>query len=495
MPATRSYVAFDLGASGGRAMVGQLNERGLTLEEVHRFENGPVRILDRLHWNVAGLFKEVLTGLRQARAVCAEFAGIGIDTWGVDYGLLSAGGALLGLPYAYRDRRTEGMLERAFERISPEAIYAATGIQFMPINTAYQLLSSVLAPGQLLERAERLLFMPDLLNYWLTGRQQSEYTIASTSQLYNSAHGAWATEIAGALGIPTRILPPVAPPASVIGPLHAGVQAETGLAPTPVIAPACHDTACAVAAVPASGTDWGYISSGTWSLIGVELDRPLTTSAAREANFTNEGGVAGTIRLLKNIAGLWLLQECRRVWQAQGDDAGHAALVAEAAAAPALTCFVDPDAPRFAEPGDMPRRLRDYLTQTDQPVPKQRGGLVRCILESLALRYRESLVQLERLTGRTIETLHIVGGGVRNELLCQFAADATGRHVVAGPVEATAIGNILVQALACGQVGSLAEVRAIVARTTQLKHYEPQSTNAWDDAYGRFQGLPARLKR
>jgi rhamnulokinase len=492
MPATRNYLAIDLGASSGRAILGRFDGRKLTLEEIHRFHNAPLRVLDSLRWDLPGIYREVLAGLGRCRSICSEVAGIGIDTWGVDYALLSGTGELLGLPYAYRDRRTEGVMERAFQRISREAIYAATGIQFMPFNTVFQLFASAGAGDRMLEQARRLLFIPDLLNYWLTGRQQSEHTIASTSQLYSATAGDWARDIARALEIPDRILPPVVPPGTVVGPLHGGVTEATGLSGTPVIAPACHDTACAVAAVPAGGADWAYISSGTWSLIGVELDAPLTGAAALAANFTNEGGVENTIRFLKNIAGLWLVQECRRTWQAQGLEIPHADLVAEAAAAPAFAGFVDPDDARFAEPGDMPRRLCDYLAATGQPVPRERGSLIRCILESLALRYRQHLDQLERLTGRAITTLHIVGGGVRNELLCQLTADATGRRVIAGPSEATAIGNIMVQALARGEVGSLSEARRIVAGATALRAYEPSGAGGWSEAGERFQKLPSQ---
>ena len=494
MPATSNYLAIDLGASSGRAIVGRFDGQGLVMEEVHRFDNAPVRVGDSLHWDLPGIFREVQTGIGRGRAVCSDLAGIGIDTWGVDYGLLSATGDLLGLPYAYRDRRTAGMMERAFQRVSREAIYAATGIQFMPINTLYQLLASTAEPGGLLERAGRLLFMPDLLNYWLTGRQQSEYTIASTSQLLNPATGEWAREIADALEIPSRILPPVVRPGTIVGPLRHDVSVTTGVSATPVIAPACHDTACAVVAVPAQGAGWAYISSGTWSLIGVELRAPLTTTEALAANFTNEGGVENTIRFLKNVAGLWLEQECLRDWRAHGDDVSHADLAAEAAAAPPLTCFIDPDYPGFAEPGDMPRRLREYLAATGQRVPQDRGGLVRCILESLALRYRENVAQLEQLTGRSISTVHVVGGGSRNEVLCQVTATATGKHVIAGPIEGTAIGNIMVQALACGHVGSLADMRHIVAGISGLRDYEPRESGAWDDAQALFQSLPSRLE-
>ncbi len=493
MAATCNTLAFDLGASSGRAILGRFDGERLTLEEVHRFENGPVRILDHLYWDAPRLLQEIKTGLATCGAQGIALDGVGIDTWGVDFGLLSAAGELLDLPGHYRDARTRGMFAEAFRRAAREEIYTRTGIQFMELNTLYQLLALRLGPSRLLDEAETLLFMPDLLSYWLTGQRRSERTIASTSQLLDARTGTWVRDLLDRLDIPARIMPPIADPATPIGPLHESVLDETGLQPTSVIAPAGHDTACAVAAVPCVATgartgsdDWAYISSGTWSLVGVELDRPITTADALAADFTNEAGVAGTIRFLSNLTGLWLVQECRRTWAAQGRTCSFAELADMAATAPPRVSFIDPDWPRFASPGDMPRLIRDRCAATDQPVPQTDGQVIRCVLESLALKVDHVLRAAERLTGRTIRVVHIVGGGINNRLLCQLTADATGKQVIAGPAEATAMGNCLLQAMALGRVGSLDEIRQIVTRSTNLDRYEPRAPDDWAEARRRF---------
>jgi len=491
MAAIANYLAFDLGASSGRAVLGMFDGEKVKLEEVHRFENGPVRVLDHLHWDVLGLFEEIKTGLAKCATRQNRLDGIGIDTWGVDFGLLSASGELLGMPYHYRDGRTRGMFEEAFRRVPREDIYAQTGIAFMELNTLYQLLALSMRSGELLRSAERLLFMPDLLNYWLTGVMQSEYSIASTSQLYDTVRGQWAEGLMGKLGLPVDIMPMVSNPGTIVANLLPGVANETGLAPTVVIAPACHDTGSAVAAVPAHGEGWAYISSGTWSLVGCEIPEPIRTPDALAENFTNEGGVSKTVRFLKNVAGLWLVQECQRTWESQGESISHEKLAQMAAASATGACFVDPDDARFADPGDMPKRIREYCAASGQPVPQGKGEVVRCALESLALKYRMNLTELGRITGRPIAVVHVVGGGVRNEVLCQLTADVTGKPVVAGPAEATAIGNLMVQALARGHVSSLDEVRQVVARSSELRHYEPAGTGTWDEAYRRFEVLCA----
>lgn len=489
MAVTSYYLAFDLGASSGRAVLGRFDGQRLKLEEVHRFTNGPVRILDHLHWDVLRLFDEIKRGLAKCAARHKQLDGIGIDTWGVDFGLLSPTGELLGLPYHYRDTHTRGMMKAALQRVSRAEIYAQTGIQFMELNTLNQLLALQTGPSTLLDSADMLLFMPDLLNYWLTGVKHSEYSIASTSQLYAATGDGWATDLITRLGLPLAIMPPVAPPGTDVGNLLSSIVEETGLAPTTVIAPACHDTACAVAATPGHGNRWAYISSGTWSLVGVEIPAPICTAEALADNFTNESGVANTIRFLKNVAGLWLVQECRRTWAAQGRAFSYEQLTQMAADSPPRVSLVDPDDPSFTEPGDMPGRIRDYCAETGQPVPQSPGEVIRCALDSLALTYRTNITLLERLTGRTVETIHIVGGGVNNRLLCQLTANATGRPVVAGPAEATAAGNVMVQALARGQVSSLEEVRAVIARSTQLRHYEPEQTSEWDRTHQSLQGI------
>ncbi len=486
MTATADYLAFDLGASSGRAVVGSFDGQRLTLEEVHRFANGPVTRDGHLHWDIDALFEEIRRGLSRCRDKAARLEGIGIDTWGVDYGLLSEDGTLLGLPYHYRDSRNDGMMEAAFARVPRDELYARTGIQFLPFNTLFQLLADKAMHPALLDAAQTLLFMPDLLSYRLTGLRRSEHSIASTSQAYDAATGQWDTELLERLGLPTRILPDVAPAGSVVGPLLPALADAAGLGSVPVIAPACHDTGSAVAAVPAEGERWAYISSGTWSLLGAELPAPIRTPQALAYNFTNEGGVGGTIRFLTNVAGLWLVQECQRTWAQRGDDRSFAELTALAEAATPRTAFVDPDDPRFAAPGDMPARIQAFCRQTNQPVPQSVGEIVRCALESLALKYRVCLERLEALIGHSVDVLHVVGGGVHNTLLCQLTADTTGRPVIAGPAEATAAGNVMVQALARGRVRSLAEIRAVIRRSTALKRYESASPGVWDEAYARF---------
>lgn len=485
MSAASHHLAFDLGASSGRAILGTFDGSRLAMEEVHRFTNGPVRLLGHWHWDVLGLFKSIRSGLAGAAAAGKRIDSIGIDTWGVDFGLLSKGGDLIGQPYHYRDARTKAMMKAAFERVSRDHIYSRTGIQFMQLNTIYQLLAVTRQHPDLLEAADRLLFMPDLLHYWLTGEKVSEYTIASTSQLLGS-DGVWASEIMEKLGLPSRIMPPIVKPGTVLGPLLSELKEEFGLVDALVVAPGCHDTASAVAAVPARGENWAYISSGTWSLVGVELTEPLCNADALAANFTNEGGVADTIRFLKNVAGLWLVQECQRTWAADGEDLPFDELAAMAASSKPRSCFVDPDLALFGDPGDMPARIQRECSRTGQCVPQSKGEIVRCALESLALKYRMNLETVCQLTGRRIDVIHIVGGGVNNELLCQLTADVTGKPVIAGPAEATAAGNLMVQALACGRLSSLAEVREIIANSSDLREYEPVGSSEWEDVYQTF---------
>lgn len=483
MPASADYLAIDLGAASGRAVLGSFDGARLALREIHRFANGPVELPTGLHWNAARLFEEVKRGVAAAHRSGATLSGVGIDTWGVDYGLLSSSGELLGLPHHYRDTRTRGLMEEAFGRMPRERIYARTGIQFMTINTLYQLMADQRAGDDRLSKARTLLFMPDLLNFWLTGRRCSEATIASTSQLYDTGERAWAEDVVAALGLPRNILPEVIAPGTLVGPLHPALAAETGAGPVPVIAPASHDTASAVAAVPAVGPDmdWAYISSGTWSLVGRELPAPLRTPEALTANFTNECGAQKTIRFHKNVAGLWLLQECQRHWATQGRHYTFDELRELTRAAGPLSALVDPDHASFGEFADMPARIRAYCARTGQPEPGSDGAIARCILESLALKCAATIDQLEALTG-PVRMIHMVGGGAQNALLCQFTANAAARPVLAGPVEATAAGNAMVQALAQGRVASLGEIRAVVAASFDLVRYEPEDTGAWADA-------------
>jgi rhamnulokinase len=486
---THYFLAFDLGAESGRAILGQLAGERLQLSEVYRFPNVPVRLPEGLHWDVLRLWAEVKETLRiVARQHAADLAGVGLDTWGVDFALLDRDGALLANPYHYRDSRTDGILAEAFRRLPRQEIFAQTGIQFMPINSLYQLLAMVIQRSPLLDVAQTFLTMPDLFNYWLTGRQVSEFSIATTTQCYDPRLGDWARPLLERFGIPTRIFPPIVPSGTVLGPLLPAVAAEVGLGSVPIIAPACHDTASAVAAVPADG-EVVYISSGTWSLLGTELPEPIINEQSLAFDFTNEGGVGGTFRFLKNITGLWLVQECRRTWALQGQEFSYDELTQMAAQATPRQSIVDPDDGEFAKHGDMPARLRAFCQRTGQAVPQSPGEVVRCALESLALKYRWVLERLEKILGRRLEPIHIVGGGAQNRLLCQLTADATGRRVVAGPVEATAIGNIIVQAMARGYVASLAEGRRLVRNSCDLATYEPVSSPGWEEAYGRLASL------
>ena len=485
----RHYLAFDLGAESGRAMLGTIADGRLQLEELHRFLNTPVRLPTGLYWDTFRLWHEIQQGMLVAgRERKLKLDGVAIDTWGVDFALLGADGALVDNPRHYRDGRNNGMVERLCAAIPREEIFAHTGIQFMQLNSLCQLYAIKLAESPALAVATTLLFMPDLFNYWLTGQQKVEVTIASTSQFYNPARKRWATEIFERLGIPARILPEIVGAGTPLGTIRAEVAEETGLDPaTAVFTTACHDTASAVAAVPAEGRDWCYISSGTWSLMGVELDTPLINEAVLAYNLTNEVGAAGKIRLLKNIAGLWLLQECRRAWALEGRDYSYAQLAELAGQARPFPAVIQPDA--FLEPGRLPERIGEYCRKTGQAAPGQPGEMCRTILESLALRYRQVLEGIEALLGRKVRVIHIVGGGSQNQVLNQFVADATGREVVAGPGEATAAGNVLIQAMGSGRLGGLDEVREVVKRSFPLARFEPRHTGAWDEAYARFRDL------
>jgi sugar (pentulose or hexulose) kinase len=477
-----TVAAADLGASGGRVMVGQAGAGRLDLHEAHRFGNVPVRVAGTLHWDILRLYQDVLDGLRAA-ARSFGLASVGIDSWAVDYGLLDATGALVGNPVHYRDNRTDGVADELLARI-PD-LYAVTGIQQLPFNTIYQL-SAAARAGQL-AAAQTMLLIPDLLAYWLTGQIGAELTNASTTQLLDARTQSWADQLICAAGLPGRLFPPLRRPGSVIGTVRP--DAEPHLAGVPVIAVGSHDTASAVVAVPAEGPDFGYISSGTWSLVGVELDAPVLTDASRAANFTNEAGVDGTIRYLRNVMGLWLLQESVRGW-ADAAPVDLPDLLGAAARQPPLVTVVDPDDPVFLPPGDMPARIAAAARRTGQPVPADPPALVRCILDSLALAYRRALRQVQELSGRDLAVVHVVGGGSRNDLLLQLTADACGRPVVAGPAEATALGNILVQARALGAApADLAGLRGLVRATQRLRRFQPSVDAApWTAAERRIFG-------
>ncbi len=479
-PPSAKFAACDFGAESGRIMLGRLRDGRVELEEIHRFPNRQVKMLGHLYWDLPALFAELKVGLtRLASGGHRDLLGIGVDTWGVDFGLLDTDGQVLANPCTYRDARTDGMMETAFAKLSREEMYRITGIQFLQLNTVFQLLSLVRTRRRFLSGAARLLFMPDLFHYLLTGEPVTEYTIASTSQLLDARSRNWSKELFARLELPLDLMQTIVPPGTPVGPLLSEVQKETGLAAVPVLAPAGHDTACAVAAVPATGTDWGYLSSGTWSLVGVEVPEPVINAEALACNFTNEGGFGNRIRLLRNNMGLWLLERCRSAWAAAGRHTTYEELIREAAAAPPFRSLIDPDDPGFLNPPNMPEAIAACCRRAGRPVPATEGQFARAIFESLALKYRVIVDQASRLRGRPVQVLHVVGGGSRNALLNQFTADALGIPVVAGPVEATALGNILVQATAAGELSGLDEIRETVRNSFQLTWYEPRNHEAW----------------
>jgi rhamnulokinase len=493
--ATKAYLAVDMGASSGRHVVGRFDGQKLALEEIYRFDNGPVDMAGTLFWDLPAQWAHVKSGLREAGSrLGSEISSVGVDTWGVDFGLLGRDDVLLGNPVHYRDSRTNGMLERVFSMVDREEIFQHTGLQFMQLNTLYQLMAMKLADSPLLELAESLLMVPDLFHWLMTGRKCCEFTEATTSQFYNPIQGRWATELLDALGLPTGILQEIVPPGTDLGPFRESLIAETELTAAHVVLPGTHDTASAVMAVPARSRpgrrpDWCYISLGTWALMGVETPQPVVNPKVMELNFTNEGGVGDTYRLLKNITGLWIVQECRRVWNLAGRGWGWEDLNRLTAAAPPFQSFINPDAHDFLAPQDMPEAIRSFTRKTGQTVPADEGAVLRCGLESIAMKFRHVLGMCEELAGGRIDTIHVVGGGTRNTLLCQAAADACGRRVLAGPVEATATGNLMMQAVAGGDVGSIAEAREVIRNSFSVAEYQPRNTAAWDGAYETFLGL------
>ncbi|MFQ5795817.1 MAG: rhamnulokinase family protein [Candidatus Bipolaricaulia bacterium] len=491
MNETINFLAVDLGSSNGRVLLSRWDGTRFDLNKLHRFTNGPVNLLGHLHWDALRLWAEIKVGLaRYAAQFDSPLAGVGVDTWGVDFALLDATGQLLGNPYHYRDSRTDGMPELAFQRVPRRHIFEQTGIQFMQINTLFQLFSMLQADDPQLDVADTLLMMPDLFHYWLTDRKAVEYTEATTSQMFHSRERRWATDLLTQLGMPTHILPPIVAPGTVLGNLRPEVMDEVGLhQPVPVIAPGSHDTASAVAAIPGLDVHSVYISSGSWSLMGVEIPEPIINDQTLALNFTNEGGVANTIRLLKNVAGLWLLQESRRQWQREDDDYSWDELLALAEQAEPFRSLVDPDADDFLSLGDMPAAIRVYCRRTGQPEPASVGAVVRCCLESLALKYRWVLDALETLIGRRLETIRIAGGGSQNRLLSQFTADACQRLVVTGPVEATALGNVMLQAIATGHLPDVSTGRQAIAASVDQGQFEPGPRAAWEEAFARFKDL------
>jgi rhamnulokinase len=480
----KPYLAFDFGAESGRAVLAHLQSGILTTEEVHRFANEPVEYGGSLHWDVARLWFEVRKAFARLEEV--ELAGIGVDAWGVDYALLGERGELLENPYHYRDRRTEGVMDEVLRKVTKEEIYQATGIQFMPINTLYQLFTAQRQTPKVLEAAKYLITIPDLFHYWLTGNAVCEFTNATTTQMVDPVKRTWATGLMQRLELPVHLPAPIVEPGSIVGTLLPGIAGNSSLAGTRIIAPACHDTGSAVAAISArEGT--AFLSSGTWSLVGTELDSPIITPDALRMNFTNEGGVNGTTRLLKNVMGLWMLQCCRQFWTAQGRHYDYRELTELASREIPFRHLVDPDDESFLRPSDMLTVIDGFCRRTHQPVPEEPGAYVRTILESLAFKYRLVLRNLEQVSGTRIEQIRIIGGGSKNPLLNQLTADATGRRVLAGPAEATALGNVAIQILATGGAASLPEVRAIVDRSFPTEVFEPLETDKWDQQAERFE--------
>jgi rhamnulokinase len=481
--ALKPYLAFDFGAETGRAVLAHLHSGVITIEEVHRFPNEPVECSGSLHWDAPRLWLEIRKTLSKLEV---ELNGIGVDTWGVDYALLGARGELLHNPYHYRDKRTDGVMELVFAKVSKDEIYRETGIQFMQINTLYQLFAAKRDTPELLNASRTLLTMPDLLNYWLTGNALCEFTNATTTQMVNAQKRAWSRNLMEKLELPVHLPAEIIEPGTIVGRLSEKLASHTALRGTPVIAPATHDTGSAVAAVAArDGT--AFLSSGTWSLLGTELDAPIITADALRLNFTNEGGVCGTTRFLKNVMGLWMLQCCRSSWTSRGQAYDYREFMELASREAEFAHLVDPDEETFLHPADMLTAVDDFCARTQQPRPKTPGAYARTVLESLAFKYRQVIGDLERLTKKPIQQIRVIGGGSKNHLLNQFTADATGKTVLAGPSEATALGNIGMQVLATGGAASLSEVRAMVDRSFPTEVFEPRDADKWERHLARFQ--------
>ena len=488
--AEKTYLAVDLGAESGRVMAGRFDGSHISLHEIHRFSNGPIRLGGTLRWNLTGLWSEIQNGLREANArYGSSISTVGVDTWGVDFVLMNRNDELLGQPWNYRDSRTEGMMNRAFQRVSRSEIFAQTGLQFMEINSLYQMLAMCQRDPELVAQATKFLMVPDFLNWCLCGSRVVEFTNATTTQMLNATTRTWATDLLRKLDIPTQMFPEIVNPGTRLGALRRDVADSTGLTGVQVVAPATHDTGSAVAAVPTSHTgnpDWAYISSGTWSLMGVEVQNAILTEQALQRNVTNEGGIDGTYRLLKNIMGLWLVQRCKLAFEQRGLRADYAELTRKAAGAIPFRSLVNPDCPEFLRPDDMTAAISAECRRTGQPVPEEEGQFVRCALESLALKYRMVLGWMEEMTGVKVKVIHVVGGGAQNALLNQFTADACGVPVISGPVEATALGNVLVQAMAAGDLGSLSDIRDVVRRSEAITEFRPVNADLWQDAWERF---------
>lgn len=480
-------LAIDLGASSGRGIIGRFDGKKLTLEENHRFANEPNVMAGAFCWDIMRIFHEIKNSIRKcALSDDRDIRSIGIDTWGVDYGLLDRNGHLLGNPYNYRDARTDGMQEYTFGIVPRDEYYKKTGNQIMNLNTVFQLMADLRYDSEKLHLAKKMLFTPDLLNYFLTGKMETEYTIASTSALLDASARDWAWDLIDRLGLPRDLFTPIAQPGTKVGKLLPQVLEEVGDISAEVVHVGAHDTASAVVAVPAVGNDYVYISSGTWSLMGSEIPEPIINDASYRYNFTNEGAVGGKIRFLRNIMGLWLEQESRRQWKREGKEYSFDELSDMACASKPMQCLIDPSDEVFTGPGNMPRRIAEYCERTGQYVPQTPGEIVRCIFDSLALSYRRTVEIIDEMKGSRTPYINIVGGGTKEGPLCQFCADACNRPVYAGPVEATAIGNLCVQGIAAGEIGGLAQAREIVRNSFEIKSYEPKDSQMWDEGYARF---------
>ena len=484
-----TLAAVDLGAQSGRIAVGRFDGERLGVTEVHRFANVPVRVRDTLNWDILAVYRDVINGLRAAGREAGHVDSVAVDSWGVDFALVDAKGRLVQNPVHYRDTRRARAMDETLTHVPARELYDRTGIQLMPINTVFELAAMAAEGDPALDGAKTMLLIPDLIHYWLCGSTTSELTNATTTQCFDPHTGGWAVDLLERLDVPTRLLPDVVRPGTRLAPLSAEVAEETGLRDAEVVAVATHDTGSAVAAIPFRQADSVFISVGTWSLVGLEVTKPVITDAAFSANLTNEGGVDGTFRLLRNVTGLWLIHECRRVWAQEGSEHSFDQLVALAKDAPALQSFIDPNDPAFSDPGDMPARVRAFCAHTGQPEPADPGAVVRCILESLALKHAQTIDLLASVTGSAPREIHIVGGGARNELLCRWTADAAGLTVLAGPEEATLLGNLVVQAMALGEISSLAEAREVIRASVVPTVYEPQSTSEWQEARERFASI------
>ncbi len=488
--AANYYLAIDFGASSGRAIIGKIENERISLEEIHRFPNQPIQIMGHLYWDFPFLFNEMKKGITLAvKKGYHNLNGMGIDTWGVDFGLITKDSQLLGNPFCYRDPRTDGTLDDVFSKINKEDLYSITGIQFLQINSLFQLFSMVDTDSPLLKIADRLLFMPDLFNFYLTGEKLNEYTIASTSQLLDAKERVWAFEIFSKLGLPEKLVATLVDPGTVIGDVLREIKVETGVKKLDVIAPATHDTASAVVAVPAKPGNWAYLSSGTWSLMGIEVDTPIISEQSLKFNFTNEGGVNGKIRFLRNAMGLWLLQRCMLQWELDGEKISYDEMPELVAQAKPFRSIINPDDRIFLNPPNMLQAIREFCQRTNQPAPESKGEFLRCIFESLALKYRNILDMINSMHSQKIEKLHIVGGGSQNKLLNQFTANALGIPVIAGPSEATALGNIVVQAIAKKDLNSIEEGRELIANSFDLVEFYPEERDKWEEKYQRVKFL------